>query len=206
MHGAERLEGVTIHDAAGATDRYLPAAGLFVFIGAAPRTDWLRGCVAMDDNGFLLTGRDLPIADLAAFANDLPLETETSQPGIFAVGDVRAGSVKRVASAVGEGAMAFRMVHQRLANPTHLPSPSALSSPGPLRGEPGHHTPGIRRARPPQNGRSGSPSLPDRHEVAAQTPQALAWIDARSSVSNRHPRPQHGRRPGAPARRRRREG
>jgi thioredoxin reductase (NADPH) len=69
----------------------------------------------MDEHGFLLTGRDVRGDDLNAHGDEGPLFLETSQPGIFAVGDVRSGSVKRVASAVGEGSMAVRLVHQRLA-------------------------------------------------------------------------------------------
>jgi thioredoxin reductase (NADPH) len=71
--------------------------------------------VALDDKCFVLAGRDLPEDALDAYAGDRPLFLETSRPGIFAVGDVHAGSIKRVASAVGEGSMAVRLVHQRLA-------------------------------------------------------------------------------------------
>ncbi|WP_290055599.1 FAD-dependent oxidoreductase [Amycolatopsis solani] len=92
----------------------LAARALFVFIGAAPHTDWLSGHIALDDDGFVLTG-----ADVGGFADAgisrAPLPLETSSPGVFAVGDVRHGSVKRVASAVGEGAMAVRLVHEHLA-------------------------------------------------------------------------------------------
>jgi thioredoxin reductase (NADPH) len=93
---------------------------LFIMAGASPRTDWLRGCVVMDDKGFILTGRDL---DGYAGANGSPAwplarapqMLETSLPGVFAVGDVRAGNVKRVASAVGEGAISVSLVHRALA-------------------------------------------------------------------------------------------
>jgi thioredoxin reductase (NADPH) len=95
----------------------MPAKALFVFIGASPHTDWLREFVAMDEHDFVLTGRDLQDEDLARFGSDRPLFLETSRPGIFAVGDVHSGSVKRVASAVGEGSMTIRLVHQRLADP-----------------------------------------------------------------------------------------
>ena len=95
--------------------RELEAKALFVFIGAEPHTDWLTGHVAMDEHCFVLTGRDLEDEQLAAYGNERPFFLETSQPGIFAVGDVHSGSVKRVASAVGEGSMAVRLVHQRLA-------------------------------------------------------------------------------------------
>src|SRR5205085_9868258 len=89
---------------------------LFVFMGASPHTGWLIGHVAMDEHCFLLTGRDVQGEHLAAYGDERPFFLETSQPGIFAVGDVHSGSVKRVASAVGEGSMAVRLVHQRLAH------------------------------------------------------------------------------------------
>ena len=86
-----------------------------MFIGASPLTEWLRAHVAMDEHGFQLTGRDVPDEQLSGFDGDRPYFLETSQAGIFAVGDVHSGSVKRVASAVGEGSMAVRLMHQRLA-------------------------------------------------------------------------------------------
>ena len=85
-----------------------------MFIGADPHTEWLRGHVAMDAHGFLLTGREVQGEDLVAYSTE-PFFLETSRPGIFAVGDVHSGSIKRVASAVGEGSMAVQLVHQRLA-------------------------------------------------------------------------------------------
>ena len=93
---------------------------VFIMAGASPRTEWLKGCVAMDDKGFILTGRDLDASMGPASQNAWPLHRppqmlETSLPGVFAVGDVRAGNVKRVASAVGEGAIAIHLVHRTLA-------------------------------------------------------------------------------------------
>jgi thioredoxin reductase (NADPH) len=88
-----------------------------VFIGAAPHTDWRSGHVAMDEHCFLLTGRDIEDEQLESWNGERPLFLETSRRGIFAVGDVRSGSVKRVASAVGEGSMAVQLIHQRLAAP-----------------------------------------------------------------------------------------
>jgi thioredoxin reductase (NADPH) len=90
---------------------------VFIMAGASPRTEWLQGCVAMDGKGFILTGRDLDAAsDGRAWALErAPQMLETSLPGVFAVGDVRAGNVKRVASAVGEGAIAIHLVHRALA-------------------------------------------------------------------------------------------
>ena len=83
-----------------------------------PTRNGSKGQLATDDAGFLLTGRDLRGDDLAEYDGDRPLFLETSRPGIFAVGDVHSGSIKRVASAVGEGSMAVRLIHQRLASPT----------------------------------------------------------------------------------------
>jgi thioredoxin reductase (NADPH) len=85
--------------------------------GGAPRTDWLKGCVAMDNKGFILTGRDADpvIQDFHWPLTRVPLMLETTLPGVFAVGDVRAGNVKRVASAVGEGSIAISLVHRVLA-------------------------------------------------------------------------------------------
>ena len=116
LKGEASLEAVVVSDARTGERRELEAKALFVFIGADPHTDWLRGHVAMDEHCFLLTGRDVQGEDLVDHAADRPLFLETSRPGIFAVGDVRSGSVKRVASAVGEGSMAVQLVHQRLAS------------------------------------------------------------------------------------------
>jgi thioredoxin reductase (NADPH) len=115
LGGEQGLQTVTVQDARTGERRELPAKALFVFIGAEPHTDWLRDQVAMDEHGFLLAGRELGDDALGAYDGDRPLFLETSRPGIFAVGDVHAGSIKRVASAVGEGSMAVRLVHQRLA-------------------------------------------------------------------------------------------
>jgi thioredoxin reductase (NADPH) len=86
--------------------------------GATPHTDWLKGCLALDSKGFVLTGHDLDRATLQELEWPLsrpPLLLETSLPGVFAVGDIRSGNVKRVASAVGEGSIAIHLVHQALA-------------------------------------------------------------------------------------------
>jgi thioredoxin reductase (NADPH) len=107
--GAGRLESVTVRDERSGETEVAPTEALFVFIGTAPETAWLGGAVARDGKGFVLTGR-------AARGEGWPLERppsflETSLPGVFAAGDVRAGSVKRVAAAVGEGSMAVQLVH-----------------------------------------------------------------------------------------------
>jgi thioredoxin reductase (NADPH) len=102
--GQTRLEAVVVRDLNTDERRALEAHALFVFIGADPYTDWLGDIVELDDHGFIRTGADI--------GRTLPLET--SRPGIYAAGDVRCGSTKRVASAVGEGAMAVRFVHEYL--------------------------------------------------------------------------------------------
>jgi thioredoxin reductase (NADPH) len=115
LKGDSWLEAVVLQDSRTEEREEVEIKALFVFIGAAPHTDWLRGHVAMDDHCFLLTGRDIQGEDLAGYRGDRPFLLETSAPGVFAVGDVHSGSIKRVASAVGEGSMAVRLVHQRLA-------------------------------------------------------------------------------------------
>ena len=117
VHGNERLEGVRWERTATGEAEDVDLVGLFCFIGAVPATSWLSTCLATDRSGFLLTDRDLgddlPAGWAAVDRGPLPLET--SEPGVFAVGDVRAGSVKRVAAAVGEGSTAIRSVHAHLA-------------------------------------------------------------------------------------------
>ncbi len=116
--GTYRLESLVIQDSSSGTTESIPAAALFVLIGAQPRTDWLPSSILRDARGFLLTGQDLIGVSETGKAASLqrpPLLLETSIPGVFAAGDVRHGSVKRVASAVGEGGMAIQSVHQYLA-------------------------------------------------------------------------------------------
>lgn len=116
--GKGRLEEITIENMkTGETEQVL-ASALFVFIGAAPQTDWLAGCVERDQQGFILSGSSFAAERRRPEGWSLerdPLLLETSVPGVFVAGDVRAGSVKRVASAVGEGAMAVQFIHQYLA-------------------------------------------------------------------------------------------
>jgi thioredoxin reductase (NADPH) len=115
--GGDHLERIRIADRAAGTEEEVETSWLFVFIGAAPCTDWLGKEVRRDEKGFVLTGPDLLVdGELAA---EWPLERqpyflETSVPGVFAAGDVRGQSVKRVASAVGEGAMAVTLIHRYL--------------------------------------------------------------------------------------------
>ncbi|GHD81807.1 fused response regulator/thioredoxin-disulfide reductase [Streptomyces sp. CB02120-2] len=116
LDGDEHLEKLTLHNADTGEDTEVPARFMFTFIGARPHTDWLSGVVERDEYGFVLTG-----SDLISNGGELPAEwslerapypLETSVPGVFAAGDVRAHSVKRVASGVGEGAMAVSLIHR----------------------------------------------------------------------------------------------
>ena len=128
------LQSLVLADTASGARRSVPADALFVLIGAQPRTQWLAGSVARDRQGFILTGPDLP-AGTRWPPGRPPLPLETSLPGVFAVGDVRQGSVKRVASAVGEGAAAIPLVHRHLNATPATPgrrgpvSPSLTSTP-----------------------------------------------------------------------------
>jgi thioredoxin reductase (NADPH) len=120
--GDHRLTELVLRDKASGRDETVPAAALFVMIGATPHTDWLPGDVARDRHGFILTGRDLPGEAQAETGKPIPLPLETSLPGVFAVGDVHAGSVQRVASAVGEGSVAIPQVHQHLQRQATQPA------------------------------------------------------------------------------------
>jgi len=112
LHGDGGLQALTVADRTDGFRRDLDARALFVFIGASPHTEWLNGALALDRSGFILTGRDAP-APAGPGPGRLPLETTI--PGVFAADDVRSGSIKRVASAVGEGSIAVRLVHDHLA-------------------------------------------------------------------------------------------
>ncbi|MDF3289855.1 FAD-dependent oxidoreductase [Streptomyces silvisoli] len=117
VHGDRSVESVTVEDNRTGDRRTLPVRALFIFIGAEPCTTWLEGAVCLDSHGFVETGQDAATNTQEndwSYLGRSPMALETSRPGIFAVGDVRSGSIKRVASAIGEGAMAVRLIHERL--------------------------------------------------------------------------------------------
>jgi thioredoxin reductase (NADPH) len=121
VHGGERLERITIASDALGTSETIPASSVFIFIGAEPRTDWLEAVLARDEHGFLLTGPDLPRDPRRhERPNGWPLDRdpfllESTVPGVFVAGDVRHGSIKRISSGVGEGAVAVSEIHRYLA-------------------------------------------------------------------------------------------
>ena len=117
LDGDRQLERVTWKDKSTGEHSTHNVGHVFIMTGASPHTDWLRGCLALDNKGFILTGRDIDAAALQSASWLLgrpPQMLETTLPGVFAVGDVRSGNVKRVASAVGEGSMAISLVHRTL--------------------------------------------------------------------------------------------
>jgi thioredoxin reductase (NADPH) len=118
LEGKGHVERVTLASLDDGSTCAEEVEALFIFIGTRPRNDWLPAEVLRDDKGFVLTGRDLMAAD--GFARVWkeqrePLVLETSVPGVFAAGDLRAGAMNRVASAVGEGSMVVRLAHEYLA-------------------------------------------------------------------------------------------
>jgi thioredoxin reductase (NADPH) len=121
--GERALEGVVVENNQTGERGTLEARAMFVFIGAEPHTDWLGDLVELDSGGYVKTGRDVSgpagCDDDGDRAPHQPLLLETSQPGVFAAGDVRSGSIKRVAAAVGEGSMVVRLVHEHLAGRHH---------------------------------------------------------------------------------------
>lgn len=124
--GEQQLERIVVRDRASGTLETLSAEMLFVLVGADPRTEWLSGTLWRDDHGFVLTGGDLHAEALRGWPRGrIPRRFETSMPGVFAAGDVRAGSEKRVASAVGEGAVAVREIEEWLGEASRAPAAAA---------------------------------------------------------------------------------
>jgi thioredoxin reductase (NADPH) len=118
VHGDSRLEEISVLCLDTKQVERVPANAMFIFIGALPRTDWLAGLVERDERGFILTGPDLMHGGQRPKGWTLdrdPFLLETNVAGLFAVGDVRHGSVKRVASGVGEGSVAVQFIHQYLS-------------------------------------------------------------------------------------------
>jgi thioredoxin reductase (NADPH) len=116
--GEEHLEALDVRAVGTHEVEEVSTSWLFVFIGASPRTDWLGDEIARDERGFVMTGAELMASEAATrwpMLGRAPYALETSMPGVFAAGDVRLESMKRVASAVGEGAMAVYLVHRYLA-------------------------------------------------------------------------------------------
>lgn len=116
-HGTDHLEQLTLRDVTSGHTELVDAQWMFVFIGAAPLTDWLEGTVLRDGRGFIPAGPDMTIDGQPPKGWELdrpPYHLETNIPGVFVAGDARAESAKRVASAVGEGAMAVMLVHRYL--------------------------------------------------------------------------------------------
>jgi thioredoxin reductase (NADPH) len=117
LAGDNHLDHITLEHVPTERNWEMAAAGLFCFIGAEPATSWLDESLECDAKGFIITDRSLPesIATGSIYSTRAPLPFETSVPGVFAVGDIRSGSMKRVAAAVGEGSSAVRSVHDYLA-------------------------------------------------------------------------------------------
>lgn len=125
--GTSHLEALVLQDAVSGVRRSVPADALFILIGSQPRTEWLDASLTRDQRGFILTGPDLLTHTSAGWPlGRPPLPLETSLPGVFAAGDVRQGSIKRVASAVGEGAITIPLVHRYLETMTSVPAAAGL--------------------------------------------------------------------------------
>jgi thioredoxin reductase (NADPH) len=114
--GSSRLTGLTLRDTRRDLTEHVPADAVYIMIGAHPHTDWLAGTLGRDENGYILTGEDIALQEQHRWPLDRPpMLLETTLPGVFAAGDVCYGSVKRVASAVGNGSIAVQLAHRRLA-------------------------------------------------------------------------------------------
>jgi thioredoxin reductase (NADPH) len=112
VHGSSHIEALTLSHRDGTADTNLPAAAVFVFIGADPYCDWLPDGIAKDDHGYLATGHDAKSSGRWPLEERDPCPLETSIPGVLAAGDVRAGATKRVGFAVGDGALAVTCTHR----------------------------------------------------------------------------------------------
>jgi thioredoxin reductase (NADPH) len=115
VHGHGMISGVRLRNVRESTSRDLECSAVFVFIGAKPRTEWLPSSIAVDSKGFILTGADAAKSDRWPKTDREPCTVETTCPGVFAAGDVRSGTTKRVAFAVGDGALAVTCAHRVLA-------------------------------------------------------------------------------------------
>jgi thioredoxin reductase (NADPH) len=112
LHGDSRLEAISLSNSRAGAARRVPCAAVFVFIGADPAADWLPAEIARDDKGFVMTGTDVIASGLWPRSDREPCPLETSVPGVLAAGDIRAGSVKRVGFAVGDGSLAVTCAHR----------------------------------------------------------------------------------------------
>jgi len=121
------LQALTQEDLDTQLQEWVPTPAVFIMIGAQPRTDWIRHALALDDHGFILTGRDVPPGTWPL--TRVPLPFETNLPGVLAAGDVRYGSIKRLAAAAREGSVAVGSVHQYLTTtvPVSTREPAGLS-------------------------------------------------------------------------------
>jgi thioredoxin reductase (NADPH) len=115
VEGDSRITGVRLRDVQDGSSRDLACSAVFVFIGAQPRTGWMPPSIAVDSKGFIVTGADAAKSDRWHLRDRAPCTVETTCPGVFAAGDVRSGTTKRVAFAVGDGALAVACAHRVLA-------------------------------------------------------------------------------------------
>jgi thioredoxin reductase (NADPH) len=132
--GEEHLECLRIRNNETGGTETIPASAVFIFIGAKPRTEWLADYLSLDERGFIYTGPDIPLSEGTKYppgwkVDRQPYLLETNVPGIFAAGDVRHASIKRVASAVGAGSICVQMIHQHLALLSGLADRPATASP-----------------------------------------------------------------------------
>jgi thioredoxin reductase (NADPH) len=132
--GDEHLECISIRNNVTNKTETVRAAAMFIFIGAKPRTDYLDGLISLDNRGFIFTGPEIPKPESAKVPEGWKLDRtpfllETNVPGIFAAGDVRHGSIRRVASAVGAGSICVQMIHQHLALLSELAERATTANP-----------------------------------------------------------------------------